>query len=205
MVPHLRESFNRDFTDAKYRMLLRRIDAICGVHIEFRICETPVFLPHELVLSMERAGKEILDQLMSNPSYYSASEKAIPAKFRVPHETPHQLFVAVDFGITMDDTGTLVPKLIELQGFPTLFAFQPVQAQLYKEVYRLPHDLTPYMNGLDLEQYIALLRHAILADHDPENVILMELNPDSQKTRCDFILTERLCGIRTVNIRDVVV
>jgi hypothetical protein len=113
------------------------------------------------------------------------------------------LFVAVDFGLVRTEDGQIVPKLIELQGFPSLFCFEPVQCQLFKEVFGLPRELTYFLGGNDLESYHALVRRAILGDHDPENVVLLELDPELQKTRVDFILTDRLCGTRTVNIRHV--
>jgi hypothetical protein len=162
-----------------------------------------VFLPGPLVKEMERAGYEIIIQLMSNSVYQEASARAIPPEFNTPGQTDHPLFVAVDFGITRDD-GAYRPKLIELQGFPTMFVYQAVLSQQYKEVYDLPRELTSYLNGLNTETYLEMLRNAILGSHNPEEVVLLELDPDQQKTRVDFILTERVCGIRTVNIRDVV-
>jgi hypothetical protein len=114
------------------------------------------------------------------------------------------LFAAVDFGITFDEQGTPVPRLIELQGFPTMFVYQTLLCQQYREVFDLPRDLTSHMNGLSTEGYLEVLRSLILGSHDPENVVLLEIDPDQQKTRVDFILTERMCGIRTVNKRDLV-
>jgi hypothetical protein len=203
MIPRLRRSFNTQFSESRYQLLLKRLDAICGMHIDFRISETPLFIPGTLMRTMETAGKEIIMQLMSNPSYRTASDKTIPPAFNAPNETSHPLLVSVDFGITQNDRGELLPKLIEMQGFPTLYAFQVVLSQQYKEVYELPDEAKTLLGGLDLDQYYALLRKAILRDHDPENVILLELDPLKQKTRPDFILTDRICGITSVNIRDV--
>ncbi|MBM2846996.1 MAG: hypothetical protein HW407_2308, partial [Bacteroidetes bacterium] len=106
--------------------------------------------------------------------------------------------------VIRNEDGSYVPKLIELQGFPSLFGFQAALCQQYREVYGLPLELRYLLGGLDLEAYHALLRRAILGDHAPENVVLLELDPLKQKTRPDFVLTERICGINTVNIRDVV-
>lgn len=204
MIPSLRQEFNRTFSESKYRLLLQRLDALCGTHIEFRVSETPVFIPPDLMQEMVQSGAEIVMQLMKNPAYLKKSSEIIPPEFRVPHEDSHPLFVAVDFGITRDADGRFSPKLIELQGFPTLFGFQAVLSQQFKEVYGLPHSLTSLLGGIDFEQYLALMRKAIVGEHDPEQVILLELDPERQKTRCDFILTGHFCGIRTVNIRDLV-
>jgi len=204
MIEPLRQAFNKDFTEVKYRRLLQRLDALCGMHIDFRVSETPLFVPSSLMHTMETAGREIILQLISNASYKKASDRTIPDEFRVPTEDDHPLFVSVDFGITRDENGQLIPRLIELQGFPTLYAFQIVLSQQYKEVFGLPREATSLLDDLHLEDYFALLRRAILGDHDPANVVLLELDPLTQKTRPDFILTERACGIETVNIRDVI-
>jgi len=204
MIPHLRSEFNKHFTEEKYRLFLKRLDAVCGCHIEFRVAETPVFVPTPLMRTMEQAGKEIITQLVSNIEYQKLASTILPPEFNAPNEMPHPLFAAVDFGLVLDERGDVVPKLIELQGFPSLFGFEPVQSQLFKEVYGLPMELKYLLGGLDLDGYYALLRKAIVGSHDPENVVLTELDPEKQKTRADFILTERICGIQTVNIRHVI-
>ena len=204
MIPHLRHSFNTNFTEKGYQLLLKRLEGVCGMHVDFRVAETPFFIPTPLINSMVQAGKEIIMQLMTNPDYLAASGRAIPHEFNVPNEPPRPLFIAVDFGVIRNEDGSYVPKLIEMQGFPSLFGFQAALCQQYREVYGLPSELRYLLGGLDLEAYHALLRRAILGDHAPENVVLLELDPLKQKTRPDFVLTERICGINTVNIRDVV-
>ena len=204
MISHLRSFYNSRFTEGKYHLFLKRLDAVCGTHIEFRISETPFFIPTPLMQSMVQAGTEIIKQLVGNSSYHAAAERAIPHDFNVPNEDAHPVFVAVDFGIVQLPSGEFAPRLIELQGFPTLFAFQPVQSMLFKEVFGLPHEATCLLGGLDLEQYYSLFRRAVLGNHDPANVVLLEIDPLRQKTLCDFILTDRICGTHTVNIRDVV-
>jgi hypothetical protein len=204
MIPHLRNSFNTNFNEELYQLFLGRLDGVCGMHVDFRVSETPFFIPAPLINSMVQSGKEIIMQLMSNPEYLAASNRAIPHEFNVPNETPRPLFVAVDFGVVRKEDGSYVPKLIEMQGFPSLFGFQAALCQQYKEVYKLPRELKYLLGGLELEDYHALLRRAILGEHAPEHVVLLELDPLKQKTRPDFILTEQICGITTVNIRDIV-
>ncbi len=204
MLPHLRTYFNKNFSEQKYQLFLKRLDAVCGMHIEFRVSETPVFIPRALMHTMVAAGEEIILQLVHNPDYYAQATRTIPPQFNVPNETSHPLFVAVDFGIVQQADGKLAPRLIELQGFPTLFAFQPIQSILFKEIFGLPRECCFLLGDLDLEQYLLIFRRAVLGSHDPEHVVLMELDPEKQKTRPDFLLTERFCGVKTVNIRDVV-
>jgi len=180
------------------------MDALCGAHVPFRISETPVFFPKSLMETMSQWGSEIVLQAISNESALQQARQVIPARFNAPRESPEPLFAAVDFGLTTDDKGVVIPRLIELQGFPTMFVYQTILTQQYKEVFDLPKGLTSFLSGMTSEEYLSALRGNILGAHDPENVVLLELDPHVQKTRVDFILTERLCGIKTVNIRDLV-
>jgi uncharacterized protein (UPF0248 family) len=68
------------------------------------------------------------------------------------------------------------------------------------EAYDLDPSLRYLLSGLDLPGYKELLGRAILGGHDPENVILLEIDPQNQKTLADFILTERMLGVRAVCI-----
>jgi hypothetical protein len=60
-----------------------------------------------------------------------------------------------------------------------------------------------FLGGLDEKSYRELLRRAIVGTHDPENVILMEIHPQTQKTLPDFLLTEKMLGVRTVDIEAI--
>jgi len=204
MQPDLRKQFNASFTEEKYQRFLRRMDFLCGDHIPFRISETPVFLPGGLVHTMAEQGKELILQAMAQKEVLEKARGLIPDRFRAPNENPHPLFAAVDFGITLDESGNPVPRLIELQGFPTMFVYQTVLSQQYREVFDLPRELTSLFGGLTTDSYFELMRRVILGAQDPENVVLLELDPHLQKTRVDFILTEHVCGIRTVNERDLI-
>ena len=194
MIAELRHDFNKRFTAEKYSAFLSRLDERCGTHVEFRVCETPCFFPAPLIESMQQAGAELIGQLVGNEAYLAAARQQIPAAFLAPHETRRPLFVQVDFGIIRDASGNLAPRLVEIQAFPSLYAYQPVVEDVYREAY-----------GLDLRNkpYDRLLQRAILGDRDPENVVLLEIDPTHQKTLPDFLLTEKLCGIRTVDIRQL--
>ena len=194
MIPELRHDFNKRFTAEKYSAFLTRLDERCGTHVEFRVCETPCFFPAPLIESMQQAGAELIGRLVGNEAYLAAARRQIPAAFLAPHETRRPLFVQVDFGIIRDASGNLAPRLVEIQAFPSLYAYQPVVEDVYREIY-----------GLDLRNkpYDQLLQRAILGDRDPENVVLLEIDPTHQKTLPDFLLTEKLCGIRTVDIREL--
>jgi hypothetical protein len=196
LIPSLRRWFNERYTPEKYARFLALLEKQIGVAPEFRLNETPCFLPRELIDQMAQCGSEIVHSLLADPHYRKASDSAIPAKYNAPNEGARPLFIQADFGLDMKRQ----PKLVEIQGFPSLYAFQPVLAECYRDAYGI--DL-PYLPGLTSDEYHRILRRAILGDCDPENVILMEVDPANQKTLPDFLMTERLCGIKTVDIRDV--
>ncbi len=202
MIPSLRQRFNASFTPEKYQTFLKRMEAYCGTPIKFRVCETPCFLPRPLLEQMCQFGKELIHQLDSL-EYRKVSFDSIPPEFNAPRETPHPLFIQVDFGLVRDPAGNLRPKLVELQGFPSLYAYQAMLSQQCLEVFELDENLHYLLGGLDWEGYKNLLLRAIVGDHDPQNVILMEIDPLHQKTLPDFLLTEKLLGIRTVAITEI--
>jgi hypothetical protein len=212
MIPSLRKQFNDSFTPEKYQAFLRRIDDACGTHVQFRLSETPCFFPKPLLERMANDGKELIRQLVQDPEYHKKSDDAVPAEFKVPNEPDHPMFVQVDFGLVRDASGELQPKLVELQAFPSLYAYQCYLAQTYVDVYGLQASgfrppasgsLKYFLNGLEESSYHDLLRRAIVGQHNPENVILMEIHPREQKTLPDFLLTEKMLGLRTVDIVDI--
>jgi len=208
MIPSLRKQFNASFTPDKYQTFLRRIDDACGTHVQFRLSETPCFFPKSLLVRMAEDGKELIRQLVESPEYRARSNASIPAEFKVANEPAQPLFVQVDFGLVRDANGELQPKLVELQAFPSLYAYQVTLAQSYIEVFGLNRfqnggRLQFLLSGLDEKSYRELLRRAIVGRHDPENVILMEIQPQKQKTLSDFLLTEKMLGVRTVDIEAV--
>lgn len=202
MIPDLRRAFNARFTPERYRAFLALLDQRAGTPVRFRMSETPCFLPQSLIGRLAATGADLLGQLIENTEYRKTSDAAIPTEFNVRNEAPRPLFAAVDFNL-IRKAGELEPRLIELQGFPSLYGFQTVFAQAYIDAYQLDPSLRFIADGADLETYYARLRRAIVADHDPANVVLLEIHPREQKTLPDFLVTERITGIRTVCITEV--
>ena len=208
MIPSLRNQFNASFTSDKYQTFLRRIDEACGTHVQFRLSETPCFFPGSLLEQMAQDGKELIRQLVESTEYRARSNASIPTEFRVPNEPEHPLFVQVDFGLVRDTSGQLQPRLVELQAFPSLYAYQVTLAQSYIDVFELDQfeerkPLRFFLSGLDEKSYAEVLRQAIVGTHDRENVILMEIHPGEQKTLPDFLLTEKMLGVKTVDIQTI--
>jgi hypothetical protein len=202
MIPALRQQFNSSFTPEKYARLLQLLEQGCHTPVQFRVSETPCFFPKSLLDKMATYGKELIEQLQT-PEYHKASSAAIPHEFNVPNETPHSMFIQVDFGLVRDSDGELQPKLVELQGFPSLYAYQAALSQAYLEVFGLNPNLKYLLSGLDWENYRTLLRRAIVGDCDAENVILMEIDPLHQKTLPDFLLTNEMLGIKALEITEI--
>jgi len=200
MVPALREEFNRNYTPEKYQRFLDRLDKGCGTHVGFRVSETPCFVSKALLDQMAQYGRELVSQLVDNPQYLHASDASVPAQYNVPNESLRPMFVQVDFGLVRNASGELEPKLVELQAFPSLYGYQSLLAHEYVESYDLPPGLGVYPSGYQRDSYWKLMRELIVAGHDPENVILMEIDPEHQKTLPDFLVTQRELGIAIVDI-----
>jgi hypothetical protein len=196
LIPELRRAFNAAFSEERYEATCRRLEQRLGCEIPFRMCETPVFLPPELRDAMVRAAGEILDEL-ARPEQLAFSREAIPPGLDVPGEGPHPFCAQVDFAVA-DVGGRLVPRLIELQAFPSLYGFQFVQAQEQRRDTPGGEGLGFVLSDLDEDGYRRVLGEALRNGHPVENVVLLDLDPPTQKTYPDFAATEKLWGIRAV-------
>ena len=196
MIPELRHAYNAAYTDQKYADYCRRLAAAVGCPVEFRLAETPVFLPPHVRDQIVRSAREIIDQLLE-PEQRRASLAAVPAEFDVPGCDDHPLFAQFDFAITREGDA-LIPRLIELQGFPSLYAFQLVQGREIRKMVPDGDRLEFLLAGLDEDGYEQVIGEALLGGHRPEHVVLFDLDPPAQKTYPDFALTEKLWGVRAV-------
>ena len=204
MIEPFRSDFNARFTEAKYAALLDRLNRESGTQIEFRIAETPCFFHEAFLEKMVQAGVELTHQLLDDPEYVSRSRTAIPAEWNAPGQGSHPHFMTVDFGLVRNEAGELEPRLVEMQAFPSIFGFQPAFGRAFKEVFALDDRLECLFGGLTETAYWELLGKVILDGHDPENVVLLEVDPEHQKTLPDFRMHEKHLGIRTVDIASVV-
>ena len=203
MIPSWRQAFNSKFRAEQYPRLLSLLAERCGVPIGFRVSETPCFLPQALLEQLAADGKDLIRQLVDSPEYRARSEESIPTEFRFRTKLRIQCLSRWILVWCGTPAGDLQAKLVELQAFPSLYSYQPVLARTFLDVYGLDQGLHYLLSGLDSASYLALLRRAIVGTHDPENVVLMEIDPLHQKTLPDFLLTEKLLGIKTVDIRAI--
>lgn len=202
MNPALRAAFNSAFHLERYLALVEDANGTYIWPTDFRISETPLFLTSEFTKEIAGAARELVAQLQT-PEFARHAADAIPAGLSVPNETAHPIFVQVDFAICTTPDGKLTPRLIELQGFPSLYGFQVFLGGLYRKHFELDPALRSYFSGHDDHTYIAALKEAIVGPCDPENVVLLEIKPEEQKTRIDFCVTESLLGVKPVCLTHV--
>jgi hypothetical protein len=202
MHPELRARFNADFTPEKYAALLRCVNEATKWPADFRISETPVFLTREFTDEAVCAANEIAAQTQT-PEFNRHAASAVPPDLELPNESEHPEFLIVDLAVC-EEGHRLAPRLIELQAFPSLFGFQLLLLGCMRKAFpAIPRDWTSSFGGIKDEQYIEILRRTIIADSKLENVILLEIEPEKQKTRIDFAATESLLGIQSVCVTRV--
>jgi len=203
MVPLARKAYNEHYSDEKYAAFLQNLDKNSPFPITFRVAETPLFIDNAFRDKLIAAGNDIIRTILK-PDFKKLTEGAIPSEWNVPNENDHAHFIALDFGICKDGKGSLVPKLIELQGFPSLFGFQSLLGEQYEQSFEVPgNDWTVYFNGLDKAGYLDLLKRTIVGPHQPDEVVLMDVNTDEQKTNVDFYITQKYLGIGIVSLENL--
>lgn len=202
MNPSIRKSYNSNFTAEKYDQFLQKLDDASPVKIEFRVAETPVFLTDDFRDKLITAGNDIIKTILQ-PDFKQLTERAIPEKWQVANENAHPHFIALDFGVCKDEAGNIVPKLIELQGFPSLYGFQSFLGDTYKEAFNIPNGWSIYFSGLNKQSYTDLLKKTIIGPCQPDEVVLMDVNAPKQKTAVDFYITQNMIGIPVVSLSDL--
>ena len=200
MIPELRTEFNAMFTGAAYERLQAVLAERCGGPIPFRVAETPVFVQKTLLEEMASQGAAMTRYLMADDEYLANARRAIPPGYDVGGQTSRPNFLTADFALVRTAAGDLVPKLVEIQAFPSVFGYQAELCRAYREVFGLGESLGTFLGGLDEASYWELLRQTIVGRFDPEHVVLSEVDPLHQKTLPDFEVTARRLGIAVVDI-----
>lgn len=197
MIPAIRKKYNESFSTEKYNEFIEEIKTDYLDKLDFRVAETPVFVPKDLKIKVLQACNDIVDVLVKD-DFKTKTEAAIPPNQRVPNENNHTSFLAIDFAVCKDENDNFTPQLIELQGFPSLFGYQNFIAKKYRKFFYDSDKYSHFFNRIDEKSYIAELKKLIVADENPENCILLELFPEKQKTRIDFAITKDMIGVEAV-------
>lgn len=203
MIPEIRKAFNEAFTKERYEAFLADLHSKHPGAIDFRVAETPVFIPQNFAAKLIDACESIVD-VITDPGFRQMTDRSIPAGDLVPNENSHTHMIAFDFGICINNSGELEPQLIEMQGFPTLFAFQAYYPDVIKKHFPIPANFSQYLGGYDKESYLHDLSEVIKGDVPTENTILLEIKPHEQKTRIDFYCTQDYTGIQPVCITELI-
>ncbi len=209
MIHDLRDEFNEKYRPERYQSLLRHLDERAGTRVEFRVAETPVFLPQGMLEEMASAGMRLTQRLLRWPEYLAAARNSIPRNFLVAGESgsavfPHPNFLTADFALVETGSAELAPRLVEIQAFPSVFAYQAMLTEEYRQVFGLPDDLGVFLGGMDKDSFWDQFGKTVLGNHAPESVVLTEVDPRHQKTLPDFLLTARQLGISVVDIATLV-
>ncbi|UZT98610.1 hypothetical protein ODZ84_03280 [Chryseobacterium fluminis] len=198
MISKYRTQFNHEFSQKKYQQFKDILKLKSGIEPGFRISESPLFLTKDFESKLLSASESIIGQIKNLPT--KVLQKAIPDHCRVPGDTDKPHFFTIDFGICKNGNGEPEPQLIELQAFPSLYAFQRVYEDTFCELYPFLSDIRNTLSDDDFKTY---MKDLIVGDEKPENVILLEIYPEKQKTAIDFLLTQKLLGIKTVCLTKV--
>lgn len=204
MIEKYRKSFNINFKEETYQALLNDVSKKFDYKPVFKIAETPIFLPTLLKKRLVDACHDIMS-VINQPNFKTLTEGAFfDDKMKVPNEDEHSKFVQLDFGICLDENGHPTPKLIELQGFPSLYCFQNLMENMYRKHYNIPEHLSIHPTGITATEFIELLRTEIVGDTNPKQVILLEIEPDKQATAIDFYCSAELLGIKVLCISKLI-
>ncbi|MBN8663078.1 MAG: hypothetical protein J0L83_00770 [Chitinophagales bacterium] len=203
MVPAIRSAYNQQFSETQYQAYLKALHAQHTDAIQFRVAETPVFIDKSFKDKIINACESIVD-VITQYNFKTLTSHAIPENVRVPNEDEHTHFIAFDFGICQNTEGEFEPQLIEMQGFPTLFAYQVFHDEITRQFFDIPQGYSPYLSGLTKESYLELLKDIIVGDCAKEEVVLLEILPHEQKTKIDFYCTQDYLNIPIVCLTDLI-
>jgi hypothetical protein len=203
MIEEIRKRYNAEFSEEKYTAFLEDVNSAYSYKVHFRVAESPVFFDEAFSKLLQKAGNEILETVCRK-DFKNLSKNAIPPNLNVPNEDEHPLFLALDFAVCKNEKGELNPQLIELQGFPSLFAFQDFIQAKYREHFHVPENFSAFFNGIQSKSYQERFKALLLNNHNPDEVILLEVEPYSQSTSIDFVITEALTGIKPICITNVI-
>lgn len=201
MIESFRTRFNEAFSNEKYQSFLEDIASDFDYKPTFRIAETPFFIPKGLSKQILEASHQVID-FIKRPDFKDLTQRAIELNNAVPSEDAHTQFLAIDFGIC-EEGGQIIPKLIEVQGFPSIFNFQ---FNLYRKIlkyYPFLNELSPYPDGVDESSYLNLMKEVVFGKYGPEEVVLLEIEPEKQNTKIDFFYAQRDLGISIVCVTEV--
>ena len=213
MIASIRQKFNTAFTEEVYQNYLAALNTPFPGALDFSVAETPIFIDKVFIQKVLSTG-DYVNQVIQSDRFNSITEPSLKNIPHFPNETALPQCIVMDFAIAINEQNELVPALIELQGFPSLFAYEVLQDECIRKTYTIPAGYSPYLNGYTKEKYIhhleTILKGDILIDKDLDTLknshkhtVLLEILPHQQKTRIDFYCTEKYFNIPIVCITEL--
>ncbi|MEY4097815.1 MAG: hypothetical protein RL170_659 [Bacteroidota bacterium] len=229
MIASIRQKFNAAFTEEAYQNYLAFLNTPFPGALDFSVAETPIFIDKNFTEKLLSTG-DYVNQVIQSNSFKSITKPSLKNVPLFPNETALPQCIVMDFAIAMNEHNEIVPALIELQGFPSLFAYEILQDECIRKTYTIPEGYSPYLNGYNKEKYMLHLESILKADtlidtkknlntnnrnisdstkdtlkHSNKHIVLLEILPHQQKTRIDFYCTEKYFNIPIVCITEIFV
>ena len=215
MIASIRQKFNAAFTEEVYQNYLASLNTPFPGALDFSVAETPIFINKDFTEKVLATG-DYVNQVIQSNSFKSITDPSLKNIPLFPNETSLPKCIVMDFAIAMNDQNEIVPALIELQGFPSLFAYEILQDECIRKTYKIPEGYSPYLNGYTKEKYMhhleTILKGNSILDNgnhtitnSAKHTVLLEILPHQQKTRIDFYCTEKYFNIPIVCITEIFV
>ena len=229
MIASIRQKFNAAFTEEVYQNYLASLNTPFSGALDFSVAETPIFINKDFTEKVLATG-DYVNQVIQSDSFKSITDSSLKNVPLFPNETALPQCIVMDFAIAMNDQNEIVPALIELQGFPSLFAYEVLQDECIRKTYTIAEGYSPYLNGYTKEKYMHHLETILKGDtlintkknldtnnrnisdatkdtlkHSNKHTVLLEILPHQQKTRIDFCCTEKYFNIPIVCITEIFV
>ncbi|MBC7884846.1 MAG: hypothetical protein H7X99_05190, partial [Saprospiraceae bacterium] len=204
MIADIRDQYNKKFTQKKYQTFLDGIEAKYHCKPLFRVGESPLFIPKLLKERLLEAC-DLINEVVLRKDIKSITQAALYDEcIIVPGEDDHTTFLQMDFGVCLDELGDPMPQLIEIQGFPSVYFFQYMVSEAYKQYFEIPDGMTCFFNDMNSVEYKQMMKDIIVGDTDPKQVVLLEIEPEKQTTYIDMLSTSVELGIPVVCITKVI-
>jgi hypothetical protein len=201
MIESIRNTFNKSYTDQKYQQMITDIEKDFPNTTAFRLAETPLFVDAQTKQKLLDAGNEIC-KFITGPTFKTDTENSFKHVSTPAGESDQPECIVMDFAICVNESNEVCPKLIELQGFPSLFAFEYLHHKAFVNNFEIPVGYSPFLNGHDESTYLSHLTDLIKGGRD-KHTVLLELFPHEQKTKIDFYITQQLLDIPIVCLSEI--
>ncbi len=122
MIASIRQKFNATFTEQSHQNYLAALNTPFPGALDFSVAETPIFINKYFTEKVLATG-DYVNQVIQSDRFNSITEPSLKNIPVFPNETALPKCIVMDFAIAINEQNELVPALIELQGFPSLFAY----------------------------------------------------------------------------------